>query len=218
MMDRDPNVSQSGLTGEVRFRVPLPIIVPFGALLLIGLAAFGFSRILLSVPKEIATVIAMVTAANVLGAFAVIALRRNMNRSVLSELAIVVLYPVLIGAVIATMGLDEGAHGEEHAPTGPGTGAPTASADVVTARGSAFDTDELTLTAGEATDIEFINEDTVPHNISVYEDDSASKAIFEGEIITDDEITYSIEAPKKPGEAYFQCDVHPAMNGTATIE
>ena len=217
-MDRDPNVSQSGLTGEVRMRVPLPIIVPFGALLLIAAAAFGFSRILLSVPKEIATVVAMVTAANVLGACAVIALRRNLNRSVLSELAIVVLYPVVVGAVIATMGLNEGAHGEEHSVGEPKDAPVAAGTTTVTASGTAFDENELTFANGETVDLEFVNDDQVPHNISIYEDDSASKAIFEGELVTADTITYTIEVPSKPGEAYFQCDVHPAMNGTVTIE
>lgn len=216
-MDQDPNVSGGGLTGEVRLRVPLPIIVPFGALILIALATFGFSRILLSVPKEIATIVAMVTAANVLGACAVIALRRNMNRSIMSELAVVVLYPVIVGAVIATMGLDEAGHGEE-AGHGPGPQPPPAAGTSVTASGTAFDTQELALTAGETAEIEFVNEDTVPHNISIYEDDSADRAIFEGELITDDSTTYSFDVPDKPGDAYFQCDVHPNMNGTVTIE
>ena len=214
-MDTDPNVSSDGLTGEVRLRVPLPIIIPFGAILLIGLVTFGFSRILLSVPPEVAVIVATVTGANILGACAVIASRRDMNRSVMAELAIVVLYPVLVGAVIATMGLEESHAESPEAPPGP---KPPPSASTVTASGTAFDTDTLTLTAGETTDIEFINEDTVAHNISVYEDDSASKVIFEGELVTDDSITYSIEAPDKPGEAYFQCDVHPTMNGTAEIK
>jgi plastocyanin len=217
MMDRDPNVGQSGLTGEVRFRVPLPIIIPFGALLLIGLATFGFSRILLSVPKEIAVVVATVTAANVLGACAVIALRRDMNRSILSELAIVVLYPVLVGAVIATMGLDEEAHGENSLgePQAPPA---AASVDEVTASGLAFSTDQLELTAGETNQVEFVNEDSAPHNISIYEDDSASAELFVGDEVTGDTITYEIEVPGKPGEAYFQCDFHPSMNGTVTIK
>ena len=219
-MDRDPNAKSGALTGEVRLRVPLPIIVPFGALLLIALLVFGFSRILLSVPKEIATIIAMVTAANVVGACAVLALRKNMNRSIMTELAIVVMYPVIVGAVIATMNLDA-EHGAEEGPSAAPPGDQQPAPDegtTVTASGTAFDTNEIELTAGETNEIEFINEDTVPHNVSVYEDDSASKAVFEGELITDDSITYEIElGTNQPAEAYFQCDVHPAMNGTVTI-
>ena len=216
-MDRDPNVHDGGLTSEVRLRLPLPIIVPFGALLLIGAVAFGFSRILLAVPKEIATVVAVVTTANIVGACAVLALRRNVNRSVASELAIVVLYPIIIGAVLATMNLNEGVH-DEHSVGEPETAPAAAETTTVTASGTAFDVEELTLTQGETTEIHFVNEDTVEHNISVYEDESAEKDIFIGELITDDETTYSIEAPKGLTKAYFQCDVHPIMNGTVTIE
>lgn len=88
----------------------------------------------------------------------------------------------------------------------------------VTAAGTAFDTNELTLAAEGDSAIHFVNEDTVPHNISVYEDDSAENTIFEGELITDDETDYTVPGPGQPGEAYFQCDVHPAMNGSVTFE
>jgi plastocyanin len=214
-MDRDPAADQGPLTGEVRLRVPLPIIVPLGALLVIAIFAIGFSRILLSVPHEIAVVIAIVTAANVLAACAVLALRRNADRSFMSELAIVALYPVIVGAVLATMNLEEAHHTEE--PGGqppPGAGAPGLT-ETVEASGTAFDVDEILLAAGETNELTFVNEDSVDHNISIYEDDSANKAIFEGELIGAGDTVYEIEAPPKPGEAYFQCDVHPNMNGTA---
>ena len=218
-MDPNRGSSRGGLTGELRLRLPLPIVVPLGALLLIAALAIGFSRILLSVPKEIAVLVAMVTAANIVGACAVLALRRDVNRSVMSELAIVVMYPVIVGAVIATMNLDEAGHGEGETPLGGGDPVMnTASGNTVTASGTAFDTDTLELTAGEANEVTLVNEDTVPHNIAIYTDDSASKEIFVGETITDDETVYSIEAPGKPGEAYFRCDVHPAMEGTVTIK
>jgi plastocyanin len=216
-MDRDPNAGQGALTGEVRLRVPLPIIVPLGALLLIAALAIGFSRILLSVPHEIATVIAVVMAANVLTACAVLALRKDTNRSMMSELAIVVLYPVIVGAVLATMNLDEAAHAEGGGGEPPPPGPPGVTTDVA-ASGSAFDVSEIVLTAGETNELTFVNEDPVAHNIAIYEDDSASADIFVGETITASETTYSIEAPGEPGEAYFQCDVHPTMNGTAIFE
>lgn len=95
----------------------------------------------------------------------------------------------------------------------------TGGGEEIVASGTAFNKDTLTLPAeGEGT-IHFVNEDTVPHNVSIYEGDSASgKAIFEGELITDDEVEYSVPGPGKPGEAFFQCDVHPNMQGTATFE
>jgi plastocyanin len=215
-MDRDPNASPGSLTGEVRLRVPLPIIVPLGALLLIAAFAIGFSRILLSVPHEVATVIAVVMAANVLTACAVLALRRDPNRSMMSELAIIVLYPVVVGAVLATMNLDEAAHEGDVTNGGPPP-APGVTTQV-SASGSAFNESEIVLRAGETNELTFVNEDPIDHNIAIYEDDSASAEIFKGELVSAGETTYSIEGPPEPGEAYFQCDVHPNMNGTAVFE
>jgi hypothetical protein len=58
----------------------------------------------------------------------------------------------------------------------------------------------------------------VLHNISVYETEAAEEVIFEGETIDGGEVEYAIEATGKPRDAFFRCDVHPDMQGTATIE
>ena len=212
---------ETPLSHEVRVRVPLPVVIPIGALVLIAAITIGMSRILLSVPKEVSVVIALAVAANVLMACAFIALRPEAARSSWAELAIVALYPLIIGIVIAQLGLGSG-HAEGTAPVEgeSGSSAPAAGAGVVTAANVAFDTDTIELKAGEEATIEFKNEDatSVPHNIAIYEDDSAAKEIFVGDQIPGgQEITYTFEAPK-PGEYYFQCDVHPAMNGTVTVK
>lgn len=207
---------ESGLSHEVRFRVPLPIVIPIGAIAVIALIAVGMSRILLSVPKEVAVIVAVAIAANVLIAASFIALRPESARLSWPELAIVALYPLIIGLVLAQMGLGtghaagEGEHGGE-APAAAGAG-------VVSAANVQFDTDTIELKAGEEASIKFVNEDSVEHNIAIYEDDSAKQDIFVGDIIPGgQEITYSFKAPEK-GEYYFQCDVHPGMNGTVTVE
>jgi plastocyanin len=57
----------------------------------------------------------------------------------------------------------------------------------------------------------------VPHNIAIYTDSSLSEALFQGEIVTGP-ATAQYEVPPEPaGEYYFQCDVHPTMNGTVTV-
>jgi plastocyanin len=81
----------------------------------------------------------------------------------------------------------------------------------------AFDTDTITLTAGEATTLFYRNLDGAPHNIAIYTDEGASEELFVGETITDDAVTYEIPA-LEPGTYYFQCDVHPSMNGTVIVE
>lgn len=206
---------ETGLSHEVRFRVPLPIVIPLGALAVIALIAVGMSRILLSVPKEVSVIIAIAIATNILIASAFIALRPESARLSWPELAIVALYPLIIGIVIAQLGLGtghsagEGEHGETTAAAGAGP---------VTAANVQFNTDTIELEAGAEAEIPFVNEDTVEHNIAIYEDDSAEEEIFVGDVIPGgQQITYTFTAPE-PGEYYFHCDVHPAMNGTVTVE
>ena len=208
------HAADSGLTKEVRFNLPLPIVIPLGALLVIAAGTFGFSRILLNVPKEIAVIIALAVAANLLGTLAFIAARPETARAFWAELFVVATYPIVIGAVIAIIGIEGGGHAPTHPeePTGGGSGG-----NVVSAEGVQFDTAELTLTAGEETELTFDNADTVEHNISIYEQDGG-KELFTGDIIPGgQETTYSIPALDK-GEYYFQCDVHPAMNGSVTVQ
>lgn len=213
------------LTTEVRFRIPLPLVIPLGALAVIAVVAIGFSQVLLAVPKEAATMLAMVAAANILGAFAYAALRPRMQPVTMAELGVIVLYPVIIGVAIAQFDFGGEAHGHDTAAaetSGAGAaaegGAPAGPTTAVVAEGLAFDVETLVLEAKQQTEIEFENLDSEPHNIAIYADDSASETIFEGEQISGpDSITYEFKAPK-PGEYYFQCDVHPDMNGAVVSE
>ncbi|HYP22256.1 MAG TPA: cupredoxin domain-containing protein [Actinomycetota bacterium] len=94
---------------------------------------------------------------------------------------------------------------------------PAGPTERVVAESLQFDTETITLVANEPNEIEFENADSAPHNIAIYQDEGAGEAIFEGEQISASTVTYEIEGPE-PGEYYFQCDVHPDMNGTAVSE
>ena len=208
--------SRPDLVAGVRLRVPLIIAIPIGAVLIIGGAAFGFSRILLALEPEAATAIALMVALNVLIACAIVANRPRLDTVTLAELFVVMTYPIVIGIVLAQIGFGEtaGGHGGEAAHAA----APSGGAEI-SAAGVAFDTDHLTLTAGEETAVPFTNEDTVPHNLSIYEDDSAAKDLFIGaEVGGGSAIDYEIPALDK-GEYFFRCDLHPtSMIGTVTVE
>jgi plastocyanin len=212
-------MSTGPLQGEVRFRVPLPIVIPLGGLLLIAAVTIGVSRILLSVPKEAAVVIALALAGNVLIACSILALKPQESRWSWAELFVVASYPVVIGIVIANLGLGSGVHAGEEPHKSGGVGA-TGGALQVEAANVAFGTSTIELPADEEAQLEFTNADSssVSHNIAIYEDDSASKSLFQGEVIPGDEsITYDIP-PIKKGTYYFQCDVHPGMNGEVVVE
>ena len=111
---------------------------------------------------------------------------------------------------------------EEPAPTEPPSpeGAPPerpgAGAVSIVAEGTAFDVAELSLPAEGEVVMAFENRDQgVPHNVALYTD--SGDPVFQGEIITGPASTeYRFPAPA-PGSYPFRCDVHPQMQGTATV-
>jgi plastocyanin len=205
--------------GEVRIRVPLPVIVPIVAVVVIAALAVGFARVLLSVPAEAATVLALATAANILIAGAFIAMRPRMHRVGVMEVALIALYPVVIGIVIANVGIgEEAATAEPVAEQPAGGGADVA----LVAQSVQFDTESITLPARADVTVSLDNRDSVAHNLSIYANEADGQAqtdpIFDGADVAGGASTvYDFTAPPK-GEYYFQCDLHPAMNGTVTAE
>jgi plastocyanin len=88
----------------------------------------------------------------------------------------------------------------------------------ITAKTIAFDKSQMIFAAAGTATIEFKNADQgVPHNIGVYKAKGAD-LIFKGDIVTGPASkTYTFPAPPA-GTYYFQCDVHPSMNGTVVVK
>ena len=74
-----------------------------------------------------------------------------------------------------------------------------------------FNTDAIEAPAGEDFCIEFTNDDTVPHDVSIVETDFNGDDVDPGE-----SIVYTIPA-MEAGEYTFFCSLHPTMEGTLTI-
>ena len=219
--------SRPDLTGEFRVRVPLPIVVPLAAIAVIAVIAFGFSRVLLTISHEAATTVALVTAANILIAGAFIALHPRMHRVGVFEVALIALYPVVIAIVIAATGIGSEATTESAAEGTAAVqeedGAPGGAAGdvILTAQSMSFDTDEIELPARAEASVTLVNDDTVPHDFGLYasEEDgtSMSDPLFDGDdVAAGASETYTFETPP-PGDYYFQCNLHPTMNGTAVV-
>ena len=123
-----------------------------------------------------------------------------------------IILPLLAIGYLAASDSDEAAGN----PAPPPDSGPTTS---VAAEGNEFDVDTITLAAAEPASIEFENADAgTDHNIAIYETEAAEESIFEGEIITGpDTATYEFDAPEA-GDYYFQCDIHPDMNGNVVSE
>ncbi|HEX8026687.1 MAG TPA: cupredoxin domain-containing protein [Candidatus Limnocylindrales bacterium] len=123
--------------------------------------------------------------------------------------------PATKGATLAVLAL---AAGTALAGCIPGTTVTTILATVggseVTASNFQFEPTTVEVSAGEPLELEFVNDDGAPHNLSIYRDASAADKLFGGEVVSGPgSREYSL--PALPvGAWYFRCDIHPAMHGT----
>jgi plastocyanin len=108
--------------------------------------------------------------------------------------------------------------GEIQAVEGGGGGGGGGGGVTVTAQNIAFDTDTIDLPADTASTITFDNRDAgVQHNISIYSDSSLGELLFKGDLVTGPATAQYSIPPEPAGEYYFQCDVHPTMNGSVIV-
>jgi plastocyanin len=109
-------------------------------------------------------------------------------------------------------------------PTGPPPCEPDGTSLTLTAPpgalGSGFDTDCLAAPAGEAFTVDFSNEDTAPHNFSIYRDSTGAESFFDGDIVNAGESSmYEPDPIDEEGQFFFRCDLHPTtMTGTFVVQ
>ena len=128
---------------------------------------------------------------------------------------------VLLPAVMAMSWLAMTAGGSFAAseqPKAGGTCSPNGTALSISAFDGKFDKNCLAAPANQAFTIDFNNLDRgIPHNVAIYEDQTARKMFFKGELIEGpNKITYSVQALPQ-GRFFFRCDPHPDMNGTFIV-
>jgi plastocyanin len=132
-------------------------------------------------------------------------LRRSRRRLLWLPAAVAVSWLVLSGGESVAVS----------APAEGGTCNPSGTALTITAFDSKFDKDCLAAPASQAFTIDFNNLDRgIPHNVAIYEDESAQKTLFKGELVDGPgRTTYSVQGVPA-GTFFFRCDPHPEMNGT----
>ena len=89
----------------------------------------------------------------------------------------------------------------------------------LSAQNMSFDKNTITVPAGAKVMVVFNNKEGIPHNLAVYETKSATKVIFQGQVITGPAtIEYNFTAPDAPGTYFFRCDLHPStMTGSFVV-
>jgi plastocyanin len=103
--------------------------------------------------------------------------------------------------------------------TGTIVASPGAGGVNVVAENTAFDTDRIRLPADAPSTITLDNRDTAAHNLSIYEDESASgDPLFTFEEFAGPASRTFDVSPIPPGDYYFRCDIHPQMEGTVVVK
>ena len=189
-------------------RVVNPAGLPLLAVLTVALVVISVSRVLLAVPKEAATALAIVGAGGIFVVAILVAARASLSGRALVGLLAATGVLVVIGGVVA-------------AGTGEREIERHASAEVTeVARGVAFVEKDLEVVAETGrVIIHFQNEDADQlHNIAVYTDEAADETVFFGpEINGIGERTYAFDI--EPGEYFYRCEFHiDTMTGTLTVE
>ena len=99
---------------------------------------------------------------------------------------------------------------------GAGTATVADGAVEITAENLEFSANTIEAPAGEPFTITLVNNDSAPHNISVYTEEGGD-VIVEGAVINQGEsVEVQVDA-LDAGEYYFLCDIHPDMNGTVVV-
>jgi plastocyanin len=107
--------------------------------------------------------------------------------------------------------------------TPPPSGAACAVADAqnhvsISAKNIQFSAPCIDATAGEPIVITLTNQEAVPHDIAVYTDSSKKQELIRSDIIQGPDKSTTITVPaQQPGQLYFACTIHPAMNGALVV-
>lgn len=183
-----------------------PIGLPATVLVCVILLGIAISRLLLSLSKDFAPVIAIVIAAAILGAGYLLATMENVGRRALAALA------VLTGALVIGAGVAGAVKGERPHESEAGKSVEI----VIVAKDGRFSTNQLNLPASSSVNLTLRNEDDTAHNLSIY-DHRGGTALYTGDTVEPGKQGSKEWSTPAAGTFYFQDDTHTDMNGAVTI-
>lgn len=122
-------------------------------------------------------------------------------------------------ALVLTLSLAACSPGDSPSPSAAAEcSAPVDGVITVHADNLLFDTECLSLPAGEEVTIRLVNDDSAPHNITIFADADAGTQLFAGENIDGGESIDYVVPAQEAGTYYFECTIHPAMNGSVVVQ
>lgn len=188
-----------------RDRFVMPVLLPIAIVVILALVLFGFSRILLAITPEAATVTAILVAGGVLAAASFAAARAQVRLSTIAAMVGAITgFAMLAGGIALAVAAGEEEEGGEERPV-----VVLAAADIE------FDPTALTVPAAQPFTLRFHNQDAdIQHNVDIFDNEALTgEPVFGGEIVTGvTEIDYPVPA-LEAGQYFFRCVIHPPMTG-----
>ncbi len=134
-------------------------------------------------------------------------------------LTLTLLLGIALAACSSNGGDDNGGNGGEASNNGGSTGGTATVSDgavEISADNLEFNVSTIEATAGESFTITLVNNDSAPHNISIYTEEGGDEIVI-GDTAAGGE-TVTVEVPAlDAGTYYFHCDIHPDMNGDVVV-
>jgi plastocyanin len=88
----------------------------------------------------------------------------------------------------------------------------------ISAKNVAFSVPCMEARSGKPIVIEFTNDEAVGHDIAVFSNASKSQELKKSDTITGPNASTTITVPPQaPGQLYFECTIHPNMNGALVV-
>ena len=217
--------------GEASERWALPFLVPVGVLAFALLTIYGLSRIYLEIRHEelgseltLATPLAAGITAGILALAWLFSSRPSIRGWQIAAVAAVVLAILLGASIFTVVHPDSEVEAEGHGPVAEQSGEASASLADEAAKFTVrmipttkYDTDSLTIPAGQDVSIEVINEETdVPHNLAIFQGEDGEDILSRVQIC-DGPCAQTVTINLPAGEYQFRCEVHSdQMSGTIT--
>ena len=111
-----------------------------------------------------------------------------------------------------------GSAGSTQPPAGACVSTDASNNVTLTANNLQFSTACIEAVVGKDLVIHFTNEEAVPHDLAVYKDNTKKDLLGKSEIVTGPNGSTTVTIPAQlPGQLYFECTIHTAMNGSLVV-